>query len=168
MSSINLYIVTYDNEVNAQKVLDDMESATQEGTFDFIDAAVMIQDKDGNIEVSETSDPSTKRGAVVGGIIGGFVGLIGGPAGVGLGAAAGAAIAGFATSKMDLGIPDDELRSIADSLQPGTSALVVIIKDAWVDTLLSKLNKYNGKVKQQELSQEAMAELLDETSEDFD
>jgi uncharacterized membrane protein len=168
MSSINLYIVTFDHELKAQKLLDDMESATQEGTFDFIDAAVMIRDNEGNIEISETSDPSTKRGAIVGGVIGGFIGLIGGPAGVGLGAAAGAAIAGFATSKMDLGIPDDELRTIADSLQPGTSAMVVIVKDAWVDIMFSKLSRYNGEVKQQELSQEVIAELLDGTNEDID
>ena len=165
MSSVELYIVTFDNEVKAQEALDDLEQATKEGTLDIIDAAVMIREQGGKVDISETSDPSTGRGAVVGGVIGGFIGLIGGPAGVGLGAAAGAALAGYATSKMDLGIPDDELRSIADSLQPGTSALVVIVKDAWVDTLLAKLSTYGGIVNHHKLSDEAAAQLLDSPSE---
>lgn len=164
MSSINLYIVTFDNKGNAQNLLDEIEHATQEGIFDYIDAAVMIQHKDGNIQISETVDPSTKRGAVIGGIIGGVIGLLGGPAGAGLGAAAGAAIAGYATNRMDLGIPDEDLRSIADSLKPETSAAVVIIKDIWMDTLFTILNKFDCEIKQQELSQEVITKLLDEST----
>ncbi len=164
MSLINLYIVTFDNDSNAQKLLKDIESATQEGTFDFIDAAVLIHKEDGKLEISETSDPSTNRGAVVGGIVGGVIGLIGGPVGVGLGAAAGAAIGGFATSRMDLGIPDDELKTIADSLPPGTSALVIIIKDAWVDNLFTKCSKYECDIKEQELSEEVIVELMEESN----
>ena len=165
MSSIELYIITFDSEVKAQEALDDLEKATKAGTVDIIDAAVMIREQDGKVDISETSDPSTGRGAVVGGIIGGFIGLIGGPAGVGLGAAAGAALAGYATSKMDLGIPDDELRSIADSLQPGTSALVVIVKDVWADTLIAILSPYGGIVNQQKLADETAAQLLDSPNE---
>ena len=165
MSPIELYIITFDNDVKAKDALDDLEQAIKEGTFDVVDAAVIIRDEKGEIEISETSDPSTKRGALVGGVIGGFLGLIGGPAGVGIGAAAGAALAGYATSKMDLGIPDDELESIADSLQPGTSAMVVIVNDAWVETLLAKLSTYNGNIKQQKLSDEAAAQLLDSANE---
>jgi uncharacterized membrane protein len=164
MSLINLYIVTFDNESSAKKLLEDIEGATQEGTFDFIDAAVLIHKEDGHIDISETSDPSTNRGAVVGGIVGGVIGLIGGPVGAGLGAAAGAAIGGFATSRMDLGIPDDDLKSIADSLPPGTSALVIIIKDAWVDNLFSTCSKYVCEIMEQELSGEVIAELTDESN----
>lgn len=164
MSSINLYIVTFDNEKNARELLDDIEHATQEGIFDFIDTAVMVNEKDGKIVISETVDPSTGRGAVVGGIIGGVLGLLGGPAGAGLGAAAGAAIAGYAAKRMDLGIPDDDLRSIADSLKPGTSAAVVIINDIWKDTFFTILSKFDCDIKQQELSQEVITKLLDESS----
>jgi len=164
MSLINLYIVTFDNESSAKKLLEDIEGATQEGTFDFIDAAVLIHKEDGHIDISETSDPSTNRGAVVGGIVGGVIGLIGGPVGAGLGAAAGAAIGGFATSRMDLGIPDDELKSIADSLPPGTSALVIIIKDAWVDKLFTTCSEYECEIMEQELSEEVIAELTDESN----
>ena len=56
------------------------------------------------------------------------------------------------------------MKSIADSLPPGTSALVIIIKDAWVDKLFTTCSEYECKIMEQELSEEVIAELTDESN----
>lgn len=161
MGSLKLYMTIFTDQKKAESVLDDLEDKTKEGVIDYVDAAVLRRDDDGYIHVNETLDPtSTGKGAVVGGIIGGFIGLIAGPIGAGFGAASGAALGGYTGSKVDLGIPDEELEEMALPLRVGTSALVVVIDESWTDGLLNFLNSYEGQVSEQSLSDEAVKKLL--------
>ena len=160
MGKLKLYMITFADQKKAGSVLEDLEDKTKEGAIDYIDAAILRRDDDGYIHVNETLDPtSTGKGAVVGGIIGGFIGLIAGPIGAGFGAASGAALGGFTGSKVDLGIPDEELEEMALPLRVGTSALVVVIDESWTEGVLTFLNSYEGQVSEQALSDEAVEKL---------
>jgi uncharacterized membrane protein len=153
-------MITFKDQKRAEGVLDNLEEKTKEGAIDYVDAAILRRDDDGYIHVNETLDPTTLgKGAVVGGIIGGFIGLIAGPIGAGFGAASGAALGGYTGSKIDLGIPDEELEEMALPLRVGTSALVVVIKEAWTEGLLAFLDGYEGQVSEQTLSDEAIKKL---------
>jgi uncharacterized membrane protein len=160
MGKMKIFMTTFNDQQRAKAVLEDLEDMTKEGAIDYVDAAVLRRDDDGYIHVNETLDPTTMgKGAVVGGIIGGFIGLIAGPIGAGFGAASGAALGGYTSDKVDLGIPDEELEDMALPLRVGTSALVVVIDDAWTDGLLDFLNLYEGRVVEKTLSDEAVKKL---------
>jgi uncharacterized membrane protein len=160
MGKMKIFMTTFNDQQRAKAVLEDLEDMTKKGAIDYVDAAVLRRDDDGYIHVNETLDPTTMgKGAVVGGIIGGFIGLIAGPIGAGFGAASGAALGGYTSDKVDLGIPDEELEDMALPLRVGTSALVVVIDDAWTDGLLDFLNLYEGRVVEKTLSDEAVKKL---------
>ncbi len=102
----------------------------------------------------------TGRGALFGAITGGIIGLLGGPVGVIVGAAAGAATGGAAAHWIDMGFDNDDLKSLRDSLRPGSSALVVLIESAGAALASDALNDLGGERLQQTLTDEMVAQIL--------
>ena len=64
--------------------------------------------------------------------------VIGFVAGVAVGAAVGAT--------EDIGINDDFLKDVGDSLNPGTSALAVLIRRSDPELVLPELEKFEGRI----------------------
>jgi uncharacterized membrane protein len=87
--------------------------------------AIVVRQADGGVKIKETRDFDVKQGAIGGAIAGGLMGLLRGKllAGAILGAAGGAA----AGKVVDLGLEDSFLRQVADSLGPGSSAVVALV-----------------------------------------
>ena len=61
----------------------------------------------------------------------------------------------------DLGIKDDFKQRVQDQIQPGTSALLVIVRKATPDKFLEALRPYGGTVLKTSLSKDGEAELQD-------
>jgi len=59
----------------------------------------------------------------------------------------------------DDGIDDDFIRSLGETLEPGTSALFVLVQRATLDKVLPALRPFGGKVIHTSLSQEQEARL---------
>lgn len=124
--SETLLYASYKGEETADKVFQTMESA-QAATGERIEAyAVVSMDLKGRVRVRDQRRRDAGRGLVVGGMIG----LLGGPAGVAIGASTGGAI-GYLTGNA-VGIPREKVESMKTALTPGTSALVVVLDDRWV------------------------------------
>jgi len=70
--------------------------------------------------------------------------------------AAGGAVSGALT---DIGINDDTIREIGHTLQPGTSALFVLARDAKFDRISDALRPYNPKIIRTTLSYDTEAQL---------
>lgn len=87
-----------------------------------------------------------KHGALFGAIMGGLIGLVGGAPGVIVGAVAGAGTGGVAAQLIDLGFPNEYLRDLQDSLQPGSSALVFLIDPIWIDGVVEDLAPWGGRL----------------------
>jgi uncharacterized membrane protein len=54
----------------------------------------------------------------------------------------------------DYGIPDDYIRKIAETIEPGTSALFVLVRKVNPDKVLPELSKYQGTVLRTSLTNE--------------
>ena len=65
-------------------------------------------------------------------------------AGMALGGAVGAGAGALAGTVSDYGIDDDDIRDLARTLEPGTSALFVLIRKVNPDKVLPELSKYQG------------------------
>lgn len=97
-------------------------------------------------------DPRVKVGAIGGGALGLLVGSVFFPfAGLLVGALAGAALG----SAADLGIEKKFIKDVSESLQPGSSALFIIVRDADPNFALAALRPYQGTIYHTTLSNEA-------------
>lgn len=76
---------------------------------------------------------------------------VGGLMGAGAGALSG--------SLVDYGIDDNFIRQIADTLQPNTSAMFVLVRKAQPEKVLAELSQFRGRVLRSSLSPEQEARL---------
>lgn len=99
-----------------------------EGAFDGCEiegASVISRDAGGRIHVHERGGAGV--GAAIGTAAAGVVGLVTGPVILPLMLAAGAVVGGIAGHFAGQILPADDLRRVAETLQPGTSAFVAVI-----------------------------------------
>lgn len=147
----NLVVVTFANEDDAGRVRDSLRELQKSGRLSVDDAAVVVKDAEGKVHIKGEADTGVKWGAVGGGLLGLMLASIFFPvAGIVIGVAGGAAVGALA----DKGIQKSFVKEVAESLQPGNSALFVIGRDADPNAVLAVLRNYEGKVFHTSLSPE--------------
>ena len=104
--------------------------------MDLHKAAILTRDAKGAIGIHETNDFTTKQGVLGGALAGGLAGLFTGGSTV-KDALLGAGAGYLAGKVIDLGFPDAWLKEIAQSLQPGSSAIVAALQFEHVDQATS-------------------------------
>ena len=144
-----LIVISFDTPHKADEVLNKLNRMEKEHLVDLEDAAVVIRRKDGKLKLKQSHN-IVASGAVGGGFWGALIGtlFLNPLAGVLVGSATGA-VAGALT---DIGINDDFIKDLGNNLQPGTSALFVLVRNATPDKVLSELRDVHGKVLQTSLS----------------
>jgi uncharacterized membrane protein len=75
------------------------------------------------------------------------------------GAAIGAASGALAGALSDIGVDDNFMRELGETLQPKTSALFVLVRKVTPDKVLEDVSKYGGKVLRTSLSKDEEAQL---------
>ena len=114
--------------------------------------------KEYQVQVKQTRGKKGKYAAIGGGI-GLLAGaLLGGP--IGLLAVGAASIGAIAAGMKDFGIDDASIAAIKKSLQPNTSALLLLGHANDRDALLAKLREYDAKVVMTSLDPEVERELV--------
>lgn len=148
----SLVVISFDSPDEAGKVLDSLKAQTKYDNISFKDTAVVSKDVDGKVqvknEVSQGTMTATGVGALLGLLLGGLLFPV---AGLLVGAGGGALIGRF----MNLGVDGKFVKEVSDSLQPGTSALFVLVHDANPDVVRAIMKEHPGKILQTTLSPEA-------------
>jgi uncharacterized membrane protein len=113
------------------------------------DAVVVTKDADGQVELHQSVNMVT-AGAVSGGFWGSLIGLLffNPILGLAVGAAAGALSGRFT----DYGIPDGQMRELAESFAPGTAALFVLVRKFTADKVAAEVGRFGGTVLRTSLS----------------
>jgi uncharacterized membrane protein/sporulation protein YlmC with PRC-barrel domain len=166
--TVELLAKLFADEKQASQALKDIKHSSREegASFKVLDAAVLVKDADGKTKIKETGDMHAAQGSVFGAVVGGLVGLLGGPVGVVLGALAGAGTGAFAAKHIDLGFSDDFLQSLEDHLEPGSSALLVMVDHSEADLVFQELAAKEGVMLRHALSDSIVEELLAVTDVD--
>lgn len=131
---IQVVIAAFEEEKAADEVLQELKQAKWAGLIGIQNAAVLRRDQKNKLHIKETGDWGGGKGAAAGGALGATVGLLLGPGAL-LAGAAGALIGGLAAKLRDSGFSDARLKTVGESLKPGTSAIIAIIEHKWVDEL---------------------------------
>jgi uncharacterized membrane protein len=101
-------------------------------------------------------------GAAGGVLWGGLIGLLFLAPFVGM--AVGAASGGAAGVMTDVGVDDNFMKHLGEDLQPGSAAVIVLVRDSSPDKVLPRITRYGGRVIHSSLSDEADAQLRDALS----
>lgn len=154
---VDVIIAAYNNEQGASDALTKLQEAKKAGVISIKDAAVLKRDENNKLKITETADKGFGRGAMIGGVAGAAVGVLAGP--VGWAALGGAAVGGLAAKLRDGGFPDDRLREIGESVQPGNSALVAVVEEVWVKDAQRILEEKAAKIVTNAISADIASQL---------
>ena len=152
----HLVVVSFDNAEEAGKVRETLRSAEKSDYLSLDDSAVIVKDEEGKIHVKNEMDRGVKIGAVGGGLLGLLLAGIFFPVG---GLLVGAALGGLIGKSVDLGIDQKFVKEVADDLEPNTSAIFFIVREANPDVAIAALKPYKGTVRHTSFPPEAEEEL---------
>lgn len=150
-----LVVVTFASEEAGREALARVRNLEHGGAMDVQDSAVIIKDPDGKTHVTNQVSSGTKTGALVGGMLGLMLGIFFLPL---LGLVAGVAAGVLMGRGLASNVDQDFVKDITDELQPGTSALFVIVS-GHPGALIGALEPFKGKVHQTTLDPELEASL---------
>jgi len=152
----DLIAIAYDDEYKAEQVRLDLVKMQKEHLIELEDAAVVIKDKDGKVKLKQAVN-LTAAGAVSGSFWGLLIGtLFFSPlAGLALGAAGGA----LSGALSDIGVDDNFMKELGETLTPSTSALFVLVRKVTPDKVLEEIAPYGGKVLRTSLTKDEEAQL---------
>jgi uncharacterized membrane protein len=143
ITPVQVVLATFNEDSEAGAALKKLEDVRRQARLDFDDAAVIRKDAQGKLHIKETGDTSAGKGATIGAVIGGVIGLLAGPIGVLAGAGA---IAGGLAAKGDAGLKDEPLAALGKSLEPGNSAVVLVVPQVWVEAVQKQLEATAGEI----------------------
>ncbi len=147
----DLVVIAYNDQFKAEEIRLKLWKMQKEYLIDLEDAVVAEKNDQGKVKLHQPVN-LTAAGAAGGGFWGMLVGLIflNPLLGLAVGATAGA-VSGALT---DVGINDKFMKELAESMQPRSSALFVLVRRATADKVLEELKGTGGKVLKTSLSHE--------------
>jgi len=151
----DLIVIGFPDEFKADEVLLDLRKLEREYLIDLEDAAIVVRKKDGRVNIKQTQELVT-AGALSGGFWGLLIGLMFFEPMLGI---LGAAVGALSGALTDIGIDDNFIQELGNTIEPGTSAIFVLVRKSTPDKVLDDLSKFEGKVLRTSLSHEDEAQL---------
>lgn len=147
----DLIAIAYDDIFKAEEVRLTLAKLQREHLIELEDAAVVVKNGEGKVQLKQAIN-LTAAGATSGGFWGLLIGtLFLVPL---FGAAVGAATGALGGALSDIGVDDDFMRQLGETLQPDTSALFILVKKVTPDKVLDEVSKYGGKILRTSLSKD--------------
>ncbi|HMF90104.1 MAG TPA: DUF1269 domain-containing protein [Candidatus Angelobacter sp.] len=139
-----LVAVVFNDESTAFEMRAALAKMQKQYLLEMEDAVVVTRDQNGKTKLHQAVS-LTGVGAAGGAFWGMLIGLLFlNPL---LGAAVGAGAGALSAKFKDIGLNDQMMKDVGDSLKPGTSALFVLIRKATADKVLEGLKPFVGKGK---------------------
>ena len=154
----SLVVLAFDDEQGAEQMRDRMYDFQKRELITLEDAAVVVRQKDGKAKVKQAHS-LVGAGALGGAFWGLLIGLIFFMPWLGL---AIGAVTGALSGKMaDIGIDDDFIKQVSETVEPGTSALFLLARDANLERIKEELKDVDFKVIETNLTPEQEQQLRD-------
>lgn len=151
-----LVVFAFKTEDGAKQMAEEVKRLQKQELISLEDAAIVVRKQDGKVKVKQANS-LVGAGALGGAFWGLLIGLLFWAPWLGLaiGAAAGAVAGKFS----DVGIDDDFIKEVGKTIEPGDSALFLLVTDVTPDKALEALEKYPATVLRTSLSEEDEAKL---------
>lgn len=144
-----LIVLAFDTEDGALAVRDKLFELQKQELIQMEDAAVVVRNEEGKTDVKQAQS-LVGSGALGGAFWGMLIGLIflAPVLGMAVGAVSGALGGKFA----DIGIDDDFIKQVGEEIDPGESALFMLVTDAQTDRVIEELEPYDPQLLETNLS----------------
>ncbi|HUD11213.1 MAG TPA: DUF1269 domain-containing protein [Candidatus Saccharimonadia bacterium] len=152
----NLVVIRFKSEDQAAQVLDEVADLQKQNLIKIDDAATVIRNAAGKVKTSQANN-LVGAGAMGGAFWGMLFGLLFFVPFLGL--AIGAASGALAGKASDYGINDDFIKKVSRSIQPGNSALFLLVEHAQVDKIIEHLKPFKGEIIHTSLSEKEETKL---------
>lgn len=152
----DLIVLAFKNDTDAFKMRDDLIDLQKQQVISLSDAAVVVRDQDGKTKVKQVNS-LVGAGALGGAFWGMLIGLLFFAPWLGL--AVGAVTGALAGKFTDTGIDDKFIKDVSETIEPGHSALFLLVNKVTMDKVQPTLEKYDATVIQTSLTDEQEAKL---------
>jgi uncharacterized membrane protein len=157
----NLIAVAYDDVDTARNTLRTLNDLSAEHAITLEDAVIVEHRPDGKVKLHQTARAGAV-GAAGGALWGGLIGLL--FLAPFLGAAVGAAAGGATGAMTDIGVDDTFMKHLSEDLEPGSAAVIVLVRESTPDKVLPRISPYGGRVIHSSLSDDAERQLREALS----
>ena len=157
----SIVVITFENETEAVKARQALRRVQDQENLGLQDAVTIVKQQDGKIKVKD----ETGKDVVLGAISGSFLGLVIGGfffpiAGLVLGAIGG----GFLGKQMGMGIDKKFIKEVEEQLQPGNSAIFLVVQEIHLNYVIAVFKPFEGKIYYTSLPEDAELSLREALS----
>ncbi len=139
--------IDFDDELKAREAVLAATRLGKRRAIELADAAIVIRTPSGRTRIHQTRDKTPAQGAVLGAWWGSLAGLIAlGLGGWLVGLVLGAAAGGLWARWRDIGIDDQWMRRLGETLAPGHAAFVMAVRSVFPTNLLRELRRFDGRL----------------------
>lgn len=139
----NLVVIGFEDEHTAFEMRAELVKLQKEYLIEMEDVVVVTKDEKGKVKLHQAAN-LTAVGAVGGSFWGMLIGMIFlNPL---LGAAVGAGAGALSGKLRDIGIDDNFIKGLGETITPGSSALFVLVRQSTPDKVLEGLKGFKGKI----------------------
>jgi len=161
----NLFVFAFDTQDGAAEMRDALVSLQKEHILTLEDAAVVVRKADGKVKVNQAVS-LVGAGAWGGAFWGMLIGMLFWAPWLGM--AIGAASGALSGALSDVGVDDKFIKKVGSTIEPGHSALFLLVRDATPDKVLERLDGFTPEIIQTSLSNEDEAKLREAFSANED
>jgi uncharacterized membrane protein len=161
---LRLIASIYPDQEHANTILETLQRMHRASNITLVDAALVTKDEDGKVHIDETKEVTTAKGAKRGAIIAGVFGLIYPPSLI-VTVLAGGGIGGLWGKLRDTGIKTGDMKVIADDLQPGSVALIVVAEPPSVPSIERAMEGWDGRIVRHGFSEEE-SDLIEQAADE--
>ncbi len=151
-----LVVFAFKDETGAEQMRDALVGLQKQHLVSLADAAVVIRKPDGKVKVKQAVS-LVGAGALGGAFWGMLIGLLFWAPWLGMAIGAAAGALGGALS--DVGVDDKFIKEVGGTIEPGQSALFLLVQEWTEDKVMDELARFDAKVLQTSLSKEDEAKL---------
>jgi len=152
----DLVVFAFKDETGAEQMRDELIQMQKMQIISLADAAVVVRRQDGKVKVKQAIS-LVGAGAMGGAFWGMLIGLLFFAPWLGL--AIGAASGALAGKLSDTGVDDKFIKEVGETIEPGHSALFLLVQDWTEDKVMDEIVKFDATVLQTSLSKEDEAKL---------
>jgi uncharacterized membrane protein len=151
-----LIVLAFETENGAIEMREALISLQKQHLITLEDAAVVVRKMDGKPKIKQVQSLAG-AGALGGSFWGLLIGLLffAPWLGLAIGAISGAVAGGLS----DVGVDDTFIKEVGNTIEPGHSALFLLVQDAQAEKVVAQTKQFNPKILQTSLSPEDEAKL---------
>lgn len=154
----DLIVLAFNNKTDAGKMRDKLVQMQKEHIIALEDAAILVRQDDGKVKIKQVTNLAG-AGALGGAFWGMLIGLLFFAPWLGL--AIGAVTGAIAGKFTDVGVDDKFIKEVGETIEPGHSAIFLLVREATMDKVEPELANFEATVIKTSLSNEQEAHLRD-------